>query len=196
MRALVVGGFSRAVKEALVKDAISKAKGRTTVFLNGEEDFVSGSEAAADKDLSVEVFGEGCFCCVLRDVLTEALREQRERRRPDELVMTASVLADLALVEGLMRKILGDDLALEKAYGLDLENAEAILEAFPDMTARNLMAADMVLIALRESANEKMLRSVEGRLALLAGDLHAHRRLIIEGESFSISYNPDRVRPI
>jgi G3E family GTPase len=151
MRTLVIGGFSGFAKRALVERSISSmmkevADARITVLLNGEEDFVTnGSEPGMD--LYLEQFGEGCFCCTLRDPLTISLRAQKEERRPDLLLIVVSVIADMGSVNGLIDSVLGEGSDVIRYFSIDLENAIALMDSFKEMIERNIRSSDFVLLA-------------------------------------------------
>jgi G3E family GTPase len=150
MQVRIIGGFSSFAKRAMIEawlSSASQAPGmKVTVLLNGDDDFITGKGLADGLDTQVELFAEGCFCCTLRDALTEALIEQREGRKPDLVLMSSSVIADLGQVGELIRQILGEDVDFLSIFSLDLDNAKAIIGSFSEMIERNVKSADAVVL--------------------------------------------------
>jgi len=150
MHALIIGGFSTLSKRALVERAMSSTFARApdakiTVLLNGEEDFVTDG-FDRDHDVQVELFGEGCFCCTLRDSLSLSLKIQKEVRRPDLMIMLASVITDIGVVGMLIDQIIGAEMEVTKYFTMDLENAIALMDTFHEMIARNVRSSDTVFL--------------------------------------------------
>lgn len=147
----MIGGFSdrgkRGIIDGLLRNvSISNPNIDVTVFLNGEEDFISNQDYAKCLDIEVEVFTEGCFCCGLKYELQSALDNQKKERLPSFLIMTVSVITDLELVINLIKQSLGPDSDIISIYGFDVENTCELIEAFPDIVGRNLSTAGTVVL--------------------------------------------------
>lgn len=151
MRVVMIGGFSDRGKRSIIDDllrniSISNPDINVTIFLNGEEDFISCQDYVEHLDIEVEVFAEGCFCCGLKYELQSALDNQKKERLPSILIMTVSVITDLELVINLIEQNLGPDSDIISIYGFDIENTCELIEAFPDIVGRNLSTAGTVVL--------------------------------------------------
>lgn len=199
MRICVIGGFSSFAKRGMIQSWLSLASKdkpgvKVTVLLNGDDDFITGTGLVDDLDVQVELFAEGCFCCTLRNALTETLIEERDVRRPDQLLMSASVIADLGQVEGLIRQVMGEEIDVLSIFSLDLENAAAIIDSFAEMVERNVRSADAVMLIgegdLFENEANQVISKLKGMNATLrdkrAADVQGKRAifLVIVGSEF------------
>jgi G3E family GTPase len=196
MQVRVIGGFSSWAKRAMIESWLSSVSNKrlgskVTVLLNGEEDFITGIDLVDELDVQVELFAEGCFCCVLRDVLTETLIEQREGRKPDLILMSSSVIADLGQVEGLIRQVLGEGADLLTIFSLDLENATAIIDSFSQMVEANVGSADaVILLGDGVSANIEV-GPIISKLKRMNAALADERTIDVHGKRGSFLGAPD-----
>jgi G3E family GTPase len=196
MKVRVIGGFSSLAKSTMIGEWLSWASGkgpgaRVTILLNGEEDFVTGTALVEDLDVQVELFAEGCFCCTLRDALTETLVAQRDERKPDLILMSASVIADLEQVGGLIRQVLGADVDMASFFGLDQENALPIIDSFQEMVRRNVRSADAVMLMRDGRATDDGARTIMARLREMNAALKDERQIDIRGKKFILMAMPD-----
>ncbi len=151
MQVCIVGGFSSFGKRAIIRSWLSAAMEKwngtkVTILLNGEVDFIDGEGLGEDGDVQVELFDEGCFCCTLRDSLTEALIEQRDLRKPSLVLMLASVITDLGQLGELINEVLGDEASILSVFSLDEDSAVPIIDSFTAMVERNVRSADTVVL--------------------------------------------------
>jgi G3E family GTPase len=151
LQVIMIGGFSSLCKIGIIQEILTKVSyanpsAKLTVVLNGESDFISSFEKSKSLDIDIEFFGEGCFCCGLKNELQSLLNNQMQERDPDIVLMTLSVVTDLDQVGHLMKDIIKDKMELLKIYGLDLDTSIDIIRAFPDMVDRNIIAAESVIL--------------------------------------------------
>ncbi len=187
MQVCVIGGFSSFAKRAIIESRLSSAseigKGRkVTILLNGDSDFITGTRLVDDLDAQIELFDEGCFCCTLRDALTETLIEQRDGRKPSLILMSASVIADLGQVGALIKRILGEETDVLSIFSLDLESAAPIIDSFIEMVERNVKSADAVMLMDGADSSSNESRAVISRLRGMNPGLVSERIIDVRGK--------------
>ena len=191
MQVIMIGGFSEHCKRGIVENIITKLSlvspsSKLTIVLNGEDDFTSGDESAGSLDISIASFAEGCFCCGLGNELQALLSRDIRERGPETILMTLSVVTDLDQVTQLVKSIAGTDLELLKIYGLDLSNATAILNAFPDLVDRNLAVAESVVLVEDKGGDSSLedhcislIRAIDPSLSIVSREKIMGKRSIM-----------------
>jgi G3E family GTPase len=97
--------------------------------------------------VAIEYLCGGCFCCTLKSDFESLLKEYASESGAWYFLIEAPLIADVDAIEVSIKHILGKNLKIEKAFTIEVETINVLLETFPDLFNRNIDQADVLAIS-------------------------------------------------
>ena len=143
------GGFLGSGKTTLIQSllrAIVEAR-HTVAIIENEIGEIGIDQALLTRaDVSVTPLFGGCVCCQITGSLIAAIRDIRERIRPDYLIVEMTGLARMSEIRQLFRQYGEADVPLRTVAVVDCPRFLKLCRAMENLMADQLSGADLVLL--------------------------------------------------
>jgi G3E family GTPase len=151
-RAAIIGGVSEKTKNVLLANALRKIFIEDThsnvLVIRDHVEMVPGiDEMDEPPQVAVEYLSGGCFCCTLKSAFEFLLKGYASRSGVWHFLIESPLIADVGAIEASIKRILGKNLRIEKAFAIDAETIDVLLETFPNLFNRNINQADVLAIS-------------------------------------------------
>ncbi len=168
-RVAIIGGVSEKAKNVLLANALRKISivdpHSSVLVIRDHVDRVAGID---DKDerphVAIEHLSGGCFCCTLKNDFESLLKGYASRSGVWHFLIEAPLIADIGTIEASIKHILGRNLKVEKAFAIDAETIDVLLETFPDLFNRNIDQADVLAISTSQDQDLARLKGASKKL--------------------------------
>jgi len=151
-RVAIIGGFSEKAKDFLLANALRKISITNphsgVLVIRDHIEAVHGIDDMDERThVEIEYLCGGCFCCTLKSDFEYLLKEYANRSGSWYLLIEAPLIADVGVIEGSIKHILGNDLKIEKVFTIEAETIDVLSVTFPDLFNRNINQADILAIS-------------------------------------------------
>jgi G3E family GTPase len=151
-RAAIIGGVSEKTRNVLLANALRKISiadpHSNVLVIRDHVEMVPGiDEMDEPPQVAVEYLSGGCFCCTLKSAFESLLKGYASRSGVWHFLIESPLIADVGAIEASIKRILGKNLRIEKAFAIDAETIDVLLETFPNLFNRNINQADVLAIS-------------------------------------------------